>query len=143
MNEIFKGMDNAAEQINENFEELDYQVIDWTEISLEDSFENFPNEHGGLHFKKFGDVVMLAGTITNKDIISTISSVEIGTLPEIVAPTHRVTTIQPGSDKIYYNLEVNKDGKIKIGRYNNGTGASGRSDIPKGAWLNIYTTYII
>lgn len=142
LNKIEKGMSNAAEAINENFEKLDSEVVEWTEVTLEDNFEAY-DSGGGLYFKKFGDVVMLSGEITNKTSIVTGNSIKIGRLPEEVAPFRRVTSLQPGSDKMYFNLQIYPNGDVQIGRYNAGTGSSGASDIPKGAWLNLYETYLI
>src|SRR5699024_4438877 len=61
MNEIFKGMDNAAEQINENFEEIiNKKQEDWKTATLSNGWINhygearyYKDDHGRVWFEAF------------------------------------------------------------------------------------------
>jgi len=76
MNEIFKGMDNAAEQINENFEALEAGKVSkeqesWIEPSMINGWVNFSDEYNKFgYFKDEMGMVHLKGMIKggNKEI---------------------------------------------------------------------------
>lgn len=88
---------------------------------------------------RLGRLVQLAGAFKNINPIAGSADVlQMGILPIWARPNQTTNVIAQGSGMSRYLLGIEPGGAINISRY--GSGAK-YEQIPKGAWLNIATTY--
>ena len=116
MNEIYKGMDNAAEQINENFIKTQEKTdTGWIDIPLNNV------DGGSLFARAVNGVVFLTGTFSKNGEIR--SEINIGKIPVGLEPDmfRRVsgaatpdTTSYPEQHAAILNIHT--DGKVELSK---------------------------
>lgn len=140
LNEITKGMSNAAEQIGGNFKTIEKYVEDtgWIALNLEKDFSESTTSPPA--YRKVGDVVYFRGAVTNdKLILSSSDVVKIATLPTTITPSVSHVLRQQGSSINSFLLTFEIDGRIGISRY----GKEDYVNISPNSWLNISATYML
>lgn len=143
LNEITKGMSNAAEMIDGNFKKIDPMVEDtgWLPLPLTNpQFVSFSADLLPM-YRRVGNVVSITGSIKNTAVIpASASPLIITDLPSVIVPSRDFTQRQQGSslNTFLYNVSAT-DKALTISRY----GTTTQSEIIVGAWLNIHVTYIV
>lgn len=87
-----------------------------------------------------GNVVEIAGTITPKESIEgSATAVEIMTLPSGYEPKAGIISVQQGSGKNTWNLNIGTNGVVTFSRY----GIGNYVVATPGTWLPFHVTYLI
>ncbi|MGX6962418.1 hypothetical protein [Vagococcus xieshaowenii] len=136
MEKIYRGMQNGAETINANFEEIGgLKVITPT---LETGFTKF-SDGQAPRLLIVGRSVELQGAIKNSSIIKAGSSITVGTIPKEYAPKGMKDTVNQASSNFEFNLTVDYTGAIKVSRYRD----SGFVDMGVDTWITLSSNWLI
>lgn len=143
LNEITKGMSNAAEMIDGNFKKIEPMIGDtgWVDLPITNlQFEAWGNDDKPK-YRRVGDLVTISGVIKNKVTIPASSSPLVMTLlPENIVPEQSFFLRQQGSlaNTFLYGIS-SVDKGLAISRY----GTDSIIEIPAGRWLSIHATYMV
>lgn len=120
---------------------VDYNT-DWTSLTLSSKVVKYSTGLSPMVRRK-GDTVSIIGQVSPKTATTPSGDDQllVATLPAMFRPTHNIKSVQQGSGSSRFLMSVNSDGTIYVSRYSNNTTMN--NQIPTGAWLNLYCTYMI
>lgn len=149
--DFVRGMENAQDPLNQNFEEIWKSIEDtgWIELPLSENFKQYSTATDTIpRIRRIGNHVVIIGLITPVATVSgTQNSVKIADIPDDFIPKEIVTTgptrVCQGSGRAIWNVSVNYSGKtLNFSRYRE-TYENSYKDITTGAWLPFDIDYYI
>ncbi|WP_349535151.1 hypothetical protein [Leuconostoc citreum] len=130
LNEIFKGMENGAEAIDQNFKQFGTSQQYFSgKVQLKGGFT------GDIFVARSGNVVSIYGWVNNANELASMSETTVLTLPVGYRPSSWTTLRQQGSYTHSFLETINTNGDLTISRYTD-------TKFGKNTWINLFATFI-
>lgn len=129
--------------LNDNFSTIDATAGEylkdsgWVDVEIQNGFEKY-NPNSRVSCRKIGKTVFLYYYVKPTDAIAASSTTVAGLIPVGYRPQYGFDIVCQGSGMNRFTAKIETNGEIKVGRY----GTTANSEIPVGAWLPIYTSYV-
>ena len=122
-------------------QELHEAIIDtgWQNVNFLAGYEGNLNQ-GNVMYRRKGDVVTIkGGWYPLQDYSSSNARVAFATIPEEIAPSGNLYTVQVGASMNKYLLTITPDGTLSWSKY----GTTTNLNLPKNTKMTLTITYII
>ncbi|MBO0430424.1 hypothetical protein JZO82_14750 [Vagococcus fluvialis] len=134
MKKIYRGMQNAAEEIDANFKEFEPSTH---KITYQTGFKDY-NSAQGVSITKVGKAVNISGSCTNDVAVANSATAVIGVLPKECWPKVEKNDLCQASAANIYMLSVKTNGEITMSRHRTG---SDYAECKVGSWINVSTMF--